>query len=148
MLVAQLKKSVRLNSTWLKVPMGPPDPILGVSEAFKADSNKLKMNLGVGAYRNQVGKPYVLDCVKKAELLISKANLDKEYLPITGHQKFQSLSAQLAYGADSAPLLANTIVTCQSLSGTGALRIGGQFLGRFFSQKKIFVPNPTWGTDN
>ena len=60
----------RLASTWAKVPQGPPDPILGVTEAFKADKNPLKMNLGVGAYRDENGKPYVLNSVKKVTFLL------------------------------------------------------------------------------
>lgn len=51
--------------------MGPPDPILGVTEAFKRDANPKKMNLGVGAYRDDQGKPYVLNCVRKVQLKIS-----------------------------------------------------------------------------
>lgn len=47
--------------------MGPPDPILGVTEAFKRDSNPKKMNLGVGAYRDDQGKPFVLSCVRKVK---------------------------------------------------------------------------------
>jgi aspartate aminotransferase len=57
---------LRSLSTWSAVPAGPPDPILGVTEAFKADKDPRKINLGVGAYRDDQGKPYVLDCVKKA----------------------------------------------------------------------------------
>lgn len=53
------------SSWWTEVQMGPPDPILGVTEAFKRDSNSKKMNLGVGAYRDDNGKPYVLNCVRK-----------------------------------------------------------------------------------
>lgn len=49
--------------------MGPPDPILGVTEAFKRDTNSKKMNLGVGAYRDDQGKPYVLNCVRKVHCL-------------------------------------------------------------------------------
>lgn len=56
--------SIRQASIWAKVPAGPPDPILGVSEAFKADTDKRKINLGVGAYRDQDGKPYVLPSVR------------------------------------------------------------------------------------
>ena len=67
------------------MPLGPPDAILGITEAFKRDpETKLKINLGVGAYRDDAGKPYVLDCVRKAEDAIHKAKLDKEYAPITG----------------------------------------------------------------
>ena len=64
--------------------MGPPDAILGVTEAFKRDTNPKKINLGVGAYRTDEGKPFVLESVKKAEQLIASENLDKEYLPIEG----------------------------------------------------------------
>lgn len=60
---------LRSLSTWSAVPAGPPDPILGVTEAFKADKDPRKINLGVGAYRDDQGKPYVLDCVKKARTL-------------------------------------------------------------------------------
>ncbi|TPX46046.1 aspartate transaminase [Synchytrium endobioticum] len=135
--------------TWAHVPQGPPDPILGVTEAFKADSNPKKMNLGVGAYRDDNGKPYVLNCVKKAEEIIFNSKLDHEYLPISGLAEFIKLSLELAYGQDSAPLKAGTIVAAQSISGTGALRIGGVFLSRFYpGAKKIYVPTPTWGNHN
>jgi aspartate aminotransferase len=90
-----------------------------------------------------------LNCVRKAEEIVFKQGLDKEYLPITGLGPFQKLSAELAYGKDSVPLKAGNIVTCQSLSGTGALRIGGQFLAKFYpGAKKIYVPSPTWGNHN
>lgn len=56
------------SSWWSHVEMGPPDPILGVTEAFKRDTNSKKMNLGVGAYRDDSGKPYVLNCVRKVSL--------------------------------------------------------------------------------
>merc|ERR1712035_310553 len=71
------------GSFWAGVPMGPPDPILGVSEAFKKDSNPNKMNLGVGAYRGDDGKPFVLPSVRAADKLIFEAQMDKEYLGIT-----------------------------------------------------------------
>jgi hypothetical protein len=64
------KSGVRAYSTiWSKVQMGPPDPILGVTVAFKADTDPNKMNLGVGAYRDDNGKPYVLSCVRKVSLI-------------------------------------------------------------------------------
>ncbi|KAL4685930.1 hypothetical protein H8959_001527 [Pygathrix nigripes] len=81
--------------------MGPPDPILGVTEAFKRDTNSKKMNLGVGAYRDDSGKPYVLPSVRKAEAQIAAKNLDKEYLPIGGLAEFCKASAELALGENS-----------------------------------------------
>ncbi|KAI9332224.1 pyridoxal phosphate-dependent transferase [Obelidium mucronatum] len=126
----------------------PPDPILGVTEAFKADTNPKKINLGVGAYRDDKNKPYVLECVKKAEKIITAAAQDKEYLGITGLAPYNLLAAELAYGDDSAALKAGRVVTTQTLSGTGALRIGGEFLARWFNGaggKKIYLPTPSWG---
>lgn len=75
-------------STWKAVPLGPADPILGITEAFKSDTDPRKINLGVGAYRDDQGKPYVLNSVRKAEKIISDKKLDKEYLPITGLADF------------------------------------------------------------
>jgi hypothetical protein len=70
-------------SRWSGVPMAPPDPILGVGTAFKADPASDKVNLGIGAYRTSEGKPMVLKCVREAEKRIcNDMNLDKEYLPM------------------------------------------------------------------
>ena len=133
-------------SAWASVPAGPPDPILGISEAFKADKDSKKINLGVGAYRDDKGKPYVLPSVKKAEEIVRSSNPDKEYLPITGLPEFTKSAAKLAYGADSSPLSDGRISITQSISGTGALRIGGAFLARHYPHAKaIYLPVPTWG---
>ncbi|KAJ1729875.1 aspartate transaminase aat1 [Coemansia biformis] len=136
--------SARALSAWAQVEMGPPDAILGITEAFRRDTDPRKMNLGVGAYRTDEGKPYVLSAVKKAEAALLAQNLDKEYLPITGLAKFTAAAAELAYGADSPAL--GRLATTQSISGTGALRIGGAFLARFRgSQPTVYLPTPTWG---
>ncbi|KAL0580397.1 aspartate transaminase aat1 [Marasmius crinis-equi] len=138
--------AVRSLSVWSNVPAGPPDAILGVTEAFKADKDPRKINLGVGAYRDDAGKPYVLKSVEKAEQRIAGSNPDKEYLPITGLADFTKNAAKLAYGADSAPLQQGAVAVTQSISGTGALRIGGAFLGRHYPHAKvIYLPTPSWG---
>ncbi|KAG8758406.1 aspartate transaminase aat1, partial [Serendipita sp. 396] len=132
-------------STWAGVPAGPPDPILGVTEAFKANTSPKKINLGVGAYRDEAGKPYILPSVKKAEELLAGKH-DKEYLPISGLSEFTGLAAKLAYGAESPLLKEGRIVITQSISGTGALRIGGAFFQRHYpGVKAIYLPTPTWG---
>ncbi|KAJ2791686.1 aspartate transaminase aat1 [Coemansia linderi] len=149
MLLSALKSSsplrrapaARCLSAWAQVEMGPPDAILGITEAYKRDGDARKINLGVGAYRTDAGKPYVLSSVAQAEQSILRQSLDKEYLPITGLAKFTSAAASLAYGGDALERVAVT----QSISGTGALRIGGAFLERFHSGKAIYVPGPTWG---
>jgi len=126
--------------------MGPADPILGVTEAFKADKDPRKINLGVGAYRDGNGKPYILTSVKKAEEIVDASGPDKEYLPITGLADFTKNAAILAYGADSTPLSQGSIAVTQSISGTGALRIGGAFLARHYPNAKIiYLPTPSWG---
>ncbi|CAO3658484.1 unnamed protein product [Umbelopsis vinacea] len=133
-------------STWSAVPQGPPDAILGVSDAFKKDTDSRKMNLGVGAYRDDNGKPFVLSSVRKAEKIIHENGLDKEYAGITGLPDFTKAAGELAYGDDSSPIKENRLAITQSISGTGALRIGAAFLSRFYPHaKKVYVPNPTWG---
>ncbi|MCJ1419001.1 aspartate transaminase aat1, partial [Xylographa parallela] len=123
--------------------------ILGITEAFKADSFGEKINLGVGAYRDDKGKPYVLPSVRTAEKKIVESQMDKEYAGITGVPSFTKAAAILAYGPDSAPIKEDRVVITQSISGTGALRIGGEFLARFFPNgKKIFIPTPSWANHN
>ncbi|CAO2610361.1 Aspartate aminotransferase, mitochondrial [Lemmus lemmus] len=125
--------------------MGPPDPILGVTEAFKRDTNSKKMNLGVGAYRDDNGKPYVLPSVRKAEAQIAAKNLDKEYLPIGGLAEFCKASAELALGENNEVLKSGRFVTVQTISGTGALRIGASFLRFFKFSRDVYLPKPSWG---
>ncbi|TRY54573.1 hypothetical protein DNTS_001574 [Danionella cerebrum] len=136
----------RASSWWAEVQMGPPDPILGVTEAFKRDTNSKKMNLGVGAYRDDNGKPYVLNCVRKAEALIASKMLDKEYLGIGGLGEFTKACAELALGPDSEVLQGKRSITVQTISGTGSLRIGANFLSRFHTvARDVYLPKPSWG---
>jgi aspartate aminotransferase len=135
--------AIRANSKWANVPQGPPDAILGITEAFKADSFDKKINLGVGAYRDDAGKPYVLPSVREAERRVVDAKMNKEYAGITGVPEFPAAAAKLAYG-ESSPVLDRVAIT-QTISGTGALRIGAAFLERFYTgDKKIFIPSPSW----
>jgi len=131
---------------WAAVPMGPPDAILGVSEAFKKDPNPAKMNLGVGAYRDDNGKPFVLPSVRAAEKLVMAQELDKEYLGITGLPAFCKDAATLAFADSGDNLVGEGLYhNTQSISGTGALKIGAEFLGKFAGQKQIWLPKPSWG---
>ncbi|KAK1772828.1 pyridoxal phosphate-dependent transferase [Phialemonium atrogriseum] len=144
---AALRRAPALNlavarsaSTWANVPQGPP---VCITEAFKADSFDKKINLGVGAYRDDKGKPYVLPSVRKAEQKVVESSLNKEYAGITGVPEFTKSAAVLAYGKDSSAL--DRLVITQSISGTGALRIGAAFLARFYpGSKNIYIPNPSW----
>ncbi|XP_075992648.1 glutamate oxaloacetate transaminase 2 [Anticarsia gemmatalis] len=138
---------IRANSTWWSnVEMGPPDVILGISEAFKRDTDPKKVNLGVGAYRDDEGKPFVLPSVRKAEEILHAAHLNHEYAPISGEAEYTDAVAKLAFGEDSQVLKDKTNCTVQTLSGTGALRLGLEFVSKHYNKtKEIWVPTPTWG---
>uniref|UniRef100_T1IT14 Aspartate aminotransferase, mitochondrial n=1 Tax=Strigamia maritima TaxID=126957 RepID=T1IT14_STRMM len=137
---------LRHSSWWSHVELGPPDPILGVTEAFKRDTNAKKINLGVGAYRDDQGKPYVLPSVKKAEEIMRSKNLEKEYAPISGSADFCKASIQLALGEDNPQLKNNQNATVQGISGTGSLTIGASFIKKFHNgPKDIYLPTPSWG---
>jgi len=136
----------RATSFWSDVAMGPPDAILGVTEAFKKDTTAHKMNLGVGAYRDDAGQPFVLPSILKAEQNIMAARLNKEYAPIGGEPEFCKEAAILAFGPDSPVIKEKLNVTVQGISGTGSLRIGGELLAKHFPlNKTIYLPKPSWG---
>lgn len=143
--VVYFPSSSRSLKTWSNVQLAPPDAIFGLVEAFKKDTFPQKANLAVGAYRTNEGKPFLLPSVLKAEEIISKKKLDKEYLPITGNAQFCDLAAKFVFGEDSDIIKKNLNLTIQSLSGTGALFIAGMFLKRFYpGAKVVYIPDPTW----
>ncbi|XP_031102771.1 aspartate aminotransferase, cytoplasmic [Ipomoea triloba] len=134
------------DSVFNHVVRAPEDPILGVTVAYNKDPSPVKLNLGVGAYRTEEGKPLVLNVVRKAEqLLVNDRSRVKEYLPITGLADFNKLSAKLILGTDSPAIRENRVTTVQCLSGTGSLRVGAEFLNRHYHQHIIYIPQPTWG---
>ncbi|KAL7538063.1 hypothetical protein ACHAXR_008275 [Thalassiosira sp. AJA248-18] len=143
-------KKTKLSNSYLdSIPEGPPDAILGIAEAFKSCTDENKVNVCVGAYRDSSGKPWILPSVRKAEeRLLADTSVNKEYAPIAGDAKYVDLALGFAYGADAN--LAN-IAGVQSLSGTGACRIGGHFLSKFvpkpdgLDKVPIYIPSPTWG---
>eukprot|EP00186_Timspurckia_oligopyrenoides_P001255 CAMPEP_0182450128 /NCGR_PEP_ID=MMETSP1172-20130603/39046_1 /TAXON_ID=708627 /ORGANISM="Timspurckia oligopyrenoides, Strain CCMP3278" /LENGTH=417 /DNA_ID=CAMNT_0024647631 /DNA_START=54 /DNA_END=1307 /DNA_ORIENTATION=- len=134
---------------WKDVPEAPADPILGVAYAFRADPSQKKVNLGVGAYRTEDGKPYVLPVVARVHRQLLDSNEDHEYLPIEGYAPFTSASAKLILGNSSVAIKENRVITVQALSGTGSLRVAFEFIRRFYrnpsgNPPSVYVPNPTW----
>ncbi|CAJ0955071.1 unnamed protein product, partial [Mesorhabditis belari] len=140
-----MQTAVRGTAWWSHVEMGPPDAILGVTEAFKRDTNPKKMNLGVGAYRDDQGKPFVLPSVRTAEEQLLAGKIDHEYAGIAGLADFCNHSIKLALTDKSSALTEKRTATVQSISGTGALRIGSEFLTKYAKTKVIYQPTPTWG---
>jgi len=126
--------------------MGPPDAILGVTEAWRKDTNPKKMNLGVGAYRDDNGQPYVLPSVSQAEQNVVARSLNKEYAPIGGEGDFCKEAAKLAFGDSSPVITEGRNVTVQGISGTGSLRIGAEMISKHWpSNRTIYLPKPSWG---
>ena len=133
-------------STWGALTAAPADPILGLNDAFKKDTNAKKVLLGMGAYRDDAGKPFILPCVRRAEEIILERNMDHEYAPIQGIDSYIQKCLKLAYGPQSRALAEKRIAGCQSISGTGSLRLGFTFFSQWYPHKDIdfLVPNPTW----
>ncbi|KAI9224792.1 aspartate aminotransferase [Blastocladiella britannica] len=127
------------------IPLAPPDAIFHLTASFKADQHPQKVNVGVGAYRDDDAKPWVLPVVKKAELLVvNNSQLDHEYLPIEGLASFTSAASKLILGEDSPAIAEGRVGSLQTISGTGAVRLGADFLNRFRKGAKVLISNPTW----
>ncbi|MDQ2963908.1 MAG: aspartate/tyrosine/aromatic aminotransferase [Pseudomonadota bacterium] len=126
------------------VEMAPRDPILGVSEAFHADPNPNKVNLGVGVYYDDNGKVPLLECVQRAEHAITERGAPHIYLPIDGIAAYDRAVQKLLFGADSEILRAGRAITVQALGGTGALKIGADFLRRFAPAAQVWISDPSW----
>ena len=126
------------------VEMAPRDPILGVSEAFHADPNPNKVNLGVGVYYDDNGKVPLLECVRRAEHAVTERSAPHVYLPIDGIAAYDRAVQKLVFGVDSEILRAGRVVTVQALGGTGALKIGADFLRRFAPAAQVWISDPSW----
>jgi aspartate aminotransferase len=88
-------------SNWSGLDAAPADPILGLNEAYKKDTHPKKVLLGMGAYRDNEDKPYILECVRKAEEIILQKNMDHEYAPIQGIDSYVKNAVKLAFGENS-----------------------------------------------
>ena len=134
-----------MNASLLStVEMAPRDPILGITEAFNADTNPQKVNLGVGVYCDDTGKVPVLECVRRAELKLAESPLPKNYLPIDGMQAYDRAVQQVLFGAQSEAVRQGRIVTVQTLGGTGGLKVGVDLLRRIDAGAEIWISDPSW----
>jgi aspartate/tyrosine/aromatic aminotransferase len=132
------------------ITAAPPDAIFGINTAFKKDTDPRKVNVCVGAYRTDDGKPYVLKCVQEAQKRIAADSTKNcEYQAQRGDQEFAKLSREVIFGLDTPPIVENRVATVQTLSGTGSLRVAAAFIKNFLAAgTKVFTSTPTWGTQN
>lgn len=131
------------------VPQAPEDPLFGLMRAYKADESPDKVDLGIGAYRDDNAKPWVLPVVKKAdEILRNDPEANHEYLPIAGLTALTSKAAELLLGQSAPAIAEKRTASVQTISGTGAVHLGALFLARFYknqgTNRTVYVSNPTW----
>ena len=122
----------------------PGDPILGLIEKYNEDPNPKKVNLGVGVYYDNEGHLPILECVKKVEKELAEKNLPHNYLPIDGLTGYRQACQNLLFGLNHEAVQSGRIATTASLGGSGALRIGAEFIHRWFPDAKVYVSDPTW----
>jgi len=130
------------------VQTAPADPILGLTEAFNADSNPDKINLSVGVYKDATGKTPVLETVKEAERRIVEQESSKGYLPMTGEPLYCAKVQELMFGEDHEIIIEKRAATAQCPGGTGALRVAGDYLHTLHPDSTLWLSDPTWANHN
>lgn len=131
-------------SLFSAVEMAPRDPILGLNEAFNADTRPHKVNLGVGVYYSEAGRIPLLKAVELAEKTRAEALAPRGYLPIEGVGTYDSAVQKLLFGADSEIIKSGRCVTSQAIGGTGALKIGADYLKRLLPDAVVAISDPSW----
>ncbi len=132
------------SSIFAAVEMAPRDPILGLNEAYNADARTTKVNLGVGVYFDDTGKIPLLAAVKAAEEARLKAAPPRGYQPIEGPAAYNQAVQNLLFGASSEIVASGRIITAQALGGTGALKVGADYLKRLLPTAKVYISDPSW----
>jgi len=132
------------TSLFAAVEMAPRDPILGLNEAFNAETNPSKVNLGVGVYFGDDGKIPLLAAVKSAEKARLETQPPRGYQPIEGTPAYNGAVQKLLFGTNSELLAAGRAVTCQCLGGTGALKVGADYLKRLLPDATVYISDPSW----
>jgi len=133
-----------MSSLFDSVELAPRDPILGLNEQYNADTRPGKVNLGVGVYYDDDGRIPLLTAVRKAEIARIEAAAARGYLPIEGIAGYNKGAQALLLGADSPLAAEGRVLTAQALGGTGALKIGADFLRQLLPQSKVLISNPSW----
>ena len=131
-------------SLFSAVELAPRDPILGLNEAFNADPRPEKVNLGVGVYYNEAGKIPLLRAVIEAEQARVAQHAARGYLPIEGIAAYDKAVQTLLFGAESPLLAEGRVVTVQAVGGTGALKLGADFIKRLRPEAVVAISDPSW----
>jgi aromatic-amino-acid transaminase len=126
------------------VQLAPKDPIFGLTEAYTADQRPGKVNLGVGVYYTDEGKVPLLKAVLEAEKEVVAKQSPRAYIPIEGPNPYNSAVQNLLFGADSPLIQEGRVVTAECLGGTGALRVGGDFVKRLDTNAPAAISAPSW----
>ena len=128
-----------------KVDAYAGDPILTLMERFKEDPRSDKVNLSIGLYYNEDGIIPQLQAVAEAEArLNAQPHGASLYLPMEGLNSYRHAIAPLLFGADHPVLKQQRVATIQTLGGSGALKVGADFLKRYFPESGVWVSDPTW----
>lgn len=133
-----------MKSLFESVEEAPRDPILGLNEQFNADTRTTKVNLGVGVYYDDAGRLPLLKAVHKAEVALVQSGAARGYLPIEGIPGYNSGVQALLFGPESALAASGRILTAQALGGTGALKLGADFLKRLVPDSRVVISDPSW----
>ena len=131
-------------SFFANVELVPGDPILGLTEAYNADSRPTKVNLGVGIYYDESGRIPLLRAVKQIEQQLANEAKPRGYLPIDGLPAYTQATRELVFGKDSPLLAAGRVATSQTIGGSGALRVGADLLHKLLPHSTIAISNPSW----
>ncbi len=129
---------------WQNIKAAPADSILGLTDAFRKDPSPQKVNLGVGVYKDEQGRTPILNCVKVAEKMLLEQEGTKSYLPISGDPVYSTEVQKLLFGESGEVITNRRAVTAHAPGGTGALRVGGDLLKKFYPDAKVWISNPTW----
>ena len=120
------------------------DPILTLNEDFQKDPRQGKINLSIGIYFDEDGRLPVMDAVRQAETALLSTIGPKPYLPMSGAPDYRQAIQHLLFGAQHEAVTSGRIATIQTIGGSGALKVGGDFLKRYFPDSQVWVSDPTW----
>ncbi|MCA9238717.1 MAG: aspartate/tyrosine/aromatic aminotransferase [Planctomycetales bacterium] len=126
------------------VEAAPPDAILGLTEAYRADRNPEKINLGVGVYQDERGRTPVLECVKTATKRLAAEVASKSYLPISGSPDYAAAVQALMFGKSHEIVESRRAVTAHTPGGTAAVRVAADFVHQNLPEATVWLSQPTW----